>query len=165
MKSGSLVHSLIAAVCGLVCVTPGWAAEPRKHLSLDANWKFHLGDDWPGAVHLDKAGVAAGPASAKLFSDVTWRTINLPHDWAVELPFDRAADTSHGFKPVGPKFEKTSIGWYRRSFELPATDAGKRIWLSFDGVFRDATDRLYAGNEHIVLACAEVEDENVSTFE
>ena len=66
-------------------------------------------------------------------------TVDLPHDWAVELPFDRNADTSHGFKPVGPTFEKTSIGWYRRTFDLPAADSNKRIWLTFDGVFRDAT--------------------------
>ncbi|HZI32742.1 MAG TPA: glycoside hydrolase family 2 TIM barrel-domain containing protein, partial [Candidatus Binatia bacterium] len=62
-----------------------------------------------------------------------------PHDWAIELPFDKNADGSHGFKPVGPGFPKNSIGWYRRTFELPQTDEGKRIWLTFDGVFRDAT--------------------------
>ena len=41
---------------------------PREHLSLDANWKFHLGDDWPDALHLDKAGASGGPAAEK-FSD------------------------------------------------------------------------------------------------
>jgi beta-galactosidase len=111
---------------------------PREHLSLDANWKFHLGDDWPGALHLDKAGASTGPASEK-FSDNSWRTLNLPHDWAIELPFDSRADGSHGFKPVGPGFNKNSIGWYRRTFDLSQEDSGKRIWLTFDGVFRDAT--------------------------
>ncbi|HEX9048645.1 MAG TPA: glycoside hydrolase family 2 TIM barrel-domain containing protein, partial [Verrucomicrobiae bacterium] len=114
------------------------AASPREHLSLDNNWKFHLGEGWPGALHLDKAGASTGPASEK-FSDVAWRSINLPHDWAIELPFDQAADGSHGFKALGPGFEKNSIGWYRRAFELPKEDEGKRIWLAFDGVFRDAT--------------------------
>jgi beta-galactosidase len=114
------------------------AASPREHLSLDANWKFHLGDDWPNALRLDKAGSSGGPAAEK-FNDNSWRTLDLPHDWAVELPFDRNSDESHGFKPVGPGFRKTSIGWYRRTFDLPAEDAGKRIWLTFDGVFRDAT--------------------------
>ena len=111
---------------------------PREHLSLDANWKFHLGDDWPNALRLDKAGASGGPAAEK-FNDNSWRTVNLPHDWAVELPFDKNADGSHGFKPVGPGFPNNSIGWYRRTFELPKEDAGKRIWLTFDGVFRDAT--------------------------
>ena len=111
---------------------------PREHLSLDANWKFHLGDDWPNALRLDKAGASGGPASEK-FGDNSWRTLNLPHDWAIELPFDQNADGSHGFKTVGPGYTKSSIGWYRRAFDLPTEDSGKRIWLQFDGVFRDAT--------------------------
>ncbi len=114
------------------------ADSPREHLSLDANWKFHLGDDWPSALRLDKAGASTGPASEK-FGDNSWRSLDLPHDWAIELPFDKNSDTSHGFKPVGPGYLKNSIGWYRRTFELPAEDSGKRIWLTFDGVFRDAT--------------------------
>jgi beta-galactosidase len=114
------------------------ADAPREHLSLDANWKFHLGDDWPDALRLDKAGAGGGPAAEK-FNDNSWRALDLPHDWAIELPFDKNADGSHGFKAVGPGFAKNSIGWYRRTFELPKEDAGKRIWLTFDGVFRDAT--------------------------
>jgi beta-galactosidase len=111
---------------------------PREKLLFDFGWKFHLGDDWPNALHLDKAGASTGPASEK-FNDNSWRTVNLPHDWAIELPFDKNADGSHGFKPVGPGFPHNSIGWYRRTFELPTTDSGKRIWLDFDGVFRDTT--------------------------
>jgi beta-galactosidase len=114
------------------------ADSPREHLSLDANWKFHLGDNWPNALRLDKAGSSTGPAAEK-FNDSAWRTINLPHDWAIELPFDKNADASHGFKPVGPGFPHNSIGWYRRTFDLPSGDSGKRIWLDFDGVFRDTT--------------------------
>jgi beta-galactosidase len=122
-----------------VTIAPLHAAEsPREHLSLDANWKFHLGDDWPDALRLDKAGASAGPAAEK-FSDAVWRIVQLPHDWAIELPFDEHADGSHGFKALGVNFPKNSIGWYRRSFELPKQDEGKRIWLTFDGVFRDAT--------------------------
>ena len=115
------------------------AAElPREHLSLDANWKFHLGDDWPDALSLMNSGTGGGPASAK-FSDSFWRDVNVPHDWAVELPVDWAADGSHGFHTLGVKYPTNSIGWYRRTFELPKEDEGKRIWLTFDGVFRDAT--------------------------
>jgi hypothetical protein len=70
-------------------------------------------------LHLDKAGASTGPADEK-FGDQAWRTVDLPHDWAIELPFDKTSDTSHGFKPVGPGFLKNSIGWYRRTFDLPA---------------------------------------------
>ncbi len=133
-----LRHSWLAACMAFSISTLFAADAPREHLSLDANWKFHLGDDWPGALHLDKAGASTGPASAR-FGDTAWRSLDLPHDWAIELPFDKASDTSHGFKPVGPGFLKNSVGWYRRTFELPKEDASKRIWLTFDGVFRDAT--------------------------
>ena len=114
------------------------AQSPREHLSLDAGWKFHLGDDWPDALSLVNSGTGSGPAAEK-FSDSYWRVVNLPHDWAVELPFDQTADGGHGFKPLGTKFPTNSIGWYRRAFELPAGDSGKRIWLTFDGVMHDAT--------------------------
>ena len=137
----ALLGRLMVAVATVAFFHPAAAQSadsPREHLSLDANWKFHLGDDWPGALHLDKAGASTGPAAEK-FSDQSWRTLNLPHDWAIELPFDKNSDTSHGFKPVGPGYTKNSIGWYRRAFALPQEDSGKRIWLTFDGVFRDTT--------------------------
>ena len=113
-------------------------ATPREHHSLDPNWKFHLGDDWPDALVLMNSGTGGGPAAEK-FSDSFWRTVNLPHDWAVELPFDWAADGTHGFHMLGVKYPTNSIAWYRRTFDLPKEDEGKRIWLTFDGVFRDAT--------------------------
>ncbi len=89
---------------------------------------------------LDKAGVNPGPAG-RSFNDARWRTVNLPHDWVPELPFDQHAATDHGFKPVGPGFPANSIAWYRRTFSLAAEDKGRRLMLEFDGVYRDA--RIY----------------------
>ncbi|HWC58995.1 MAG TPA: beta-galactosidase GalA [Verrucomicrobiae bacterium] len=132
-----VIRTLIAGAC-----TALWAASlaaaglPREHLSLDTNWKFHLGDDWPDAVNYVNAGRCGGPA-AEHFSDSYWRVVNLPHDWAVELPFDPAADGGHGFKALGVKYPTNSVAWYRRTFELPEEDKSKRIWLTFDGVYRD----------------------------
>ena len=140
LKTTSLLRSLALHGCATLALTLNLSAAeiPREHLSLDANWKFHLGDEWPRALDLTKAAFSSGPASAK-FDDSTWRTLALPHDWAVELPFEKTADRDHGFKPVGMGFPKNSIGWYRRTFELTKEDEGKRIWLTFDGVFRNAT--------------------------
>jgi beta-galactosidase len=132
------IRHLLPVLALVAAISSPAADSPREHLLLDANWKFHLGDDWPNALRLDKAGSSGGPAAEK-FGDNAWRRINLPHDWAIELPFDKTSDGSHGFKPVGPGFNKNSIGWYRRTFELPKEDAGKRIWLTFDGAFRDTT--------------------------
>lgn len=136
--AGKRCHFLVTALALLALPLASQASPMRERLSLDASWKFHLGDDWPGAARLDQLGVSSGPI-AESFDDTSWRLLDLPHDWAVELPFDRAADTNHGFKPVGFGFPKNNIGWYRRKFQLAPSDAGKRIWLSFDGVFRDAT--------------------------
>lgn len=110
---------------------------PRERLLFDFGWKFHLGDDWPDAMNLEKAGSSKGPAGRR-FDDSQWQTVNLPHDWVVQLPFDQKASYNQGYKPVGPGFPENSVAWYRRTFELPPEDAGKRIWIEFDGVFRDA---------------------------
>jgi beta-galactosidase len=76
-------------------------------------------------------------AKAK-FDDSKWRALNLPHDWAVELPFVRDEEQkSHGYKPLGRRYPETSVGWYRREFEIPASDLGRRIAVEFDGAFRD----------------------------
>jgi beta-galactosidase len=105
---------------------------------MDSGWRFHLGNDWGAGYGLAKAGTGYGPASIS-YSDASWRMVDLPHDWAIELPFDQTADGSHGFRAIGEGFPQNSIGWYRKTFELPASDAGKRLWLEFDGVYRDCT--------------------------
>jgi beta-galactosidase len=121
-----------------LCAAAAPGSSPRERLLMDFGWKFHLGNDWGIAQSLAKAGTGSGPASAS-FSDASWREVDLPHDWAIELPFDRNADGSHGFKAVGRGFPQNSVAWYRRAFDLPREDAGKRLCLEFDGVFRDAT--------------------------
>src|SRR5439155_14431272 len=80
----------------------------------------------------------AGPSHAD-FDDRDWQPVTLPHDWAVALPFENARHlVGRGCKPLGREHPATSIGWYRRVFELPASDAGRRLSLELDGVFRDA---------------------------
>ena len=137
-KSFPLGVSIVGTCSVLLAAQFAFAQSPREHLSLDDHWKFHLGDDWPDALSRMNSGTGSGPAS-ETFSDTFWRTVNLPHDWAVELPFDWAADGSHGFKTLGANYPTNSIGWYRRTFELPKEDQDKRIWLTFDGVMHDAT--------------------------
>ncbi len=119
----------------------------RERLLMDFGWKFHLGDaaspkdDFGYGLEtaFGKAGEAPGAAQPD-FKDSSWRTVDLPHDWAVELDFVNSPQSNvrdHGFKPVGRQFPGTTIGWYRRTFTLPARDTGKRISITFDGVFRD----------------------------
>ena len=126
------------AVGALAAAAASAVPAARERLLMDAGWRFHLGNEWGIAQNLAKAGTGYGPASAG-FGDAGWRRVDLPHDWAVELPFDPKGDTAHGSKALGEAFPQNSVGWYRRTFELPATDTGRRLWLEFDGAFRDCT--------------------------
>ena len=120
------------------------AVEPREQLLFDFGWKFQFGH---GSDPLRDLGFGTGQGDfaktgefdfAKAgFDDSRWRALNLPHDWAVELPFVRdEVQNSHGFKPVGRRYPETSVGWYRREFDIPAGDLGRRIAVEFDGAFR-----------------------------
>jgi beta-galactosidase len=138
--NGLKKYPALAAVAAILLVStlPARAADPspRERLLLDCGWKFHLGDDWGLSESLDKAGVNPGPAG-RTFADANWRTVNLPHDWVPELPFDANANSDHGFKPFGPNYHSNSVAWYRRTFQLPADDRDRRLMLEFDGVYRD----------------------------
>ena len=117
---------------------------PRERLLLDFGWKFFLGhasdpsrDLGFGAGQGDFAKTGAFEFATEKFDDSRWRSLNLPHDWAVELPFVRDETLqSHGYKPLGRNYPETSVGWYRRGFDIPASDVGRRIVLEFDGAFR-----------------------------
>jgi beta-galactosidase len=121
------------------------AVAPREQLLFDFGWKFQFGNGVDPAKDLnfgfgqgDFAKTGEFDFAKGKFDDSKWRTLNLPHDWAVELPFiDDKEQMSHGFKPLGRRYPETSVGWYRREFEIPAADAGKRIAVEFDGAFRD----------------------------
>jgi beta-galactosidase len=121
------------------------ALAPREQLLFDFGWKFQFGNGVDPARDLgfgfgqgDFAKTGEFEFSKGKFDDSKWRTLNLPHDWAVELPFvNDKEQNSHGFKPIGRRYPETSVGWYRREFEIPAGDAGKRIAVEFDGAFRD----------------------------
>ena len=134
---------------------PGWtvsddlSTSPRERLLLDFGWHFHLGHaDDPdldfGFGKLAREATFAKsvdfyPVAGLRFDDTAWRSIDLPHDWAVELPFKNAPDLpERGAKPLGREFPDTSIGWYRRVFDIPASGTEKRVAVEFDGVFRNA---------------------------
>src|SRR6266567_9197205 len=124
------------------------ASSSRERLLLDFGWHFQFGhaddpakDFGLGARRRESQFAKSGsflPVTRANFDDRGWRSVDLPHDWPVELPFKEAPLLfHHGAKPVGREYPETSIGWYRRVFALPAADAGKRIAIEFDGVFRD----------------------------
>jgi beta-galactosidase len=116
----------------------------RERLLLDFGWRFHFGHacdpdkDFGFTGSFQKTGNFV-PAGTLAFDDTDWRELDLPHDWAIELPFQNdPALRSKGFYPLGKKYPATSVGWYRRVFEIPAEDKGKRITLEFDGAYRES---------------------------
>ncbi len=153
-----MIAASVAFAAGMSTENPA-RAPVRQHLPLNGGWRFALGDACSPSHDFEtntsyfsyfaKAGYGDGAASPT-FDDRAWRVLDLPHDWAVELPFDPKGSSSHGYKPVGKKFPSTSIGWYRKSFFIPAADIGKRIGIRFDGVFRNSeiwVNGFYLGQE------------------
>jgi beta-galactosidase len=119
----------------------------RERLLLDFGWRFHFGhandatkDFGFGSGRsggFQRTGGFLSPSNLT-FDDNDWTPADLPHDWAIGLAFKNdSALSSKGFYPLGRDYPETSVGWYRRVFELPASDAGKRISVEFDGAYRD----------------------------
>lgn len=134
----------LLGVCSLALAAA--PAQPRERLSLDRGWLFHLGDIKSAATrgHSDsytlvKAGNAPGAAGLE-FDDSDWRPLDLPHDWAVEGPFDPKENIAQGYRPRG-------IGWYRRYLRVDPAERGRVFELQLDGI---ATHAQIWVNGHIV---------------
>jgi len=123
----------------------------RECMNFDADWHFAFGDasspekDFGCGTeyfnYFTKANSIhnEGPYAIKFKEDSTkWRKVDLPYDFVVDLPFEEKASYSHGHKTVGWQYPATSVGWYRKTFNLPQSDEGKHIRIKFDGIFRDA---------------------------
>lgn len=153
--------SVLLLIQFIACLSVS-AQQAREAILLNNGWKFaygHAGDMKKDFTHgteyftyFAKAksfNQNQGPSSEQ-FNDSTWQTVNLPHDWVVDLPFSKEASHSHGYKTVGWKYPETSVGWYRRKFYIPEKDLGKHISVRFDGIFRNAQvfcNGFYLGHE------------------
>lgn len=84
---------------------------------LNLNWKFLRGEE--------------ERAWYKGLDDSNWRNVTLPHDWSVEEPFSKEYSSGTGYLPGG-------IGWYRKKFLLPEDMKGKRVYITFEGVYNNS---------------------------
>ena len=102
-----------------IVLLSGLASAQDKRQNFDAGWKFFLGDD--------------STARERDFVDSKWRVLDLPHDWSIEGDFSEKNTTGQqeGGLPAG-------VGWYRKTFRLPAVSAGKNIFIEFDGIYRNS---------------------------
>lgn len=92
----------------------------RSKVPLCNAWTFQLGE-------VEGAELAG-------FDDSAWRSLDVPHDWSIEQPFD---ENLHGGSSVG--YLPGGIGWYRKAFSLPEQSRGKKVLIDFDGVYMDST--------------------------
>ncbi len=94
------------------------AGDVRKQL-FDNGWRFALGD--------------STAASAAAYDDSAWRLLDLPHDWSIEgtIAADAPMGNDGGYFPAG-------IGWYRKTFQVPADYRDRKIGIYFEGVYMNA---------------------------
>jgi beta-galactosidase len=110
----------VSALALLVAAyTPAAAQRQRMTVSFDRAWRFYLGDV-PGAQEAT-------------FDDSGWRSLDVPHDWSIEGEFSdtNPAGVAGGALPGG-------VGWYRKVFSTPETDTSRRVFVEFDGVYRNS---------------------------
>ena len=95
----------------------------RNVADFDNDWKFY----WADTVD------AKDDYKNSSYDDASWRTLNLPHDWSIEGSFSQKnpATPEGGALPGG-------IGWYRKTFSVPAASKGKSVFIDFDGVYRNS---------------------------
>ncbi len=87
---------------------------PREITTLQTGWRFARGSQ-PEAHRSE-------------LDDSAWEEVSVPHDWAIAGPFIRDGDGSTG------KLPWRGEGWYRTDLAVPASWAGRRVYLIFDGV-------------------------------
>lgn len=79
-------------------------------------------------------GLQVQPLTLEQVKNLTYREIRLPHDWAIDCPFNREMERGmeQGFR------DRWGIGWYRTTFTLDK-NADKEYTLCFDGVYEMST--------------------------
>jgi len=106
-------------------LTQDWNLSVKSRM-FNFDWKFLKGDN--------------SDAYKIQFDDSAWRTLDLPHDWSIESPFKKEYASSTGYLPGG-------IGWYRKKFTIPKNIKGKKLFIQFDGIYKNSEVWI---NEHFL---------------
>ncbi len=117
---------LVCAVVALVAfgavassAAADWPAPGERRTPFDAGWRFQKGD----VAGADRPGLADGG----------WRGLDLPHDWAIEGPFDPKISPHQGALPF------FGVAWYRKHFTVPDSARGRYYAIEIDGAMSNAT--------------------------
>lgn len=155
MSSGKVIRIMIIW-CALILTLDSVA---RERILLNKDWRFAKGHaanpekDFGYGMALSFSKVAFLQESTILekdqrsqlriphapgFIDTAWAKINLPHDWGMGEGYSKEQFKIKGYRTLGGRSPENSVGWYRKSFEIAKDALGDRLYLEFEGVFRDA---------------------------
>ncbi|MBN2139092.1 MAG: DUF4982 domain-containing protein [Sedimentisphaerales bacterium] len=95
---------------------------------LDLKWKFFKGD--------------VEDASKVDYNDAAWETVDVPHDWSIEGAFskDNPSGSAGAYLPLG-------VGWYRKEFEADGEQRLKKVFIQFDGIYKNSD--VWLNGEHL----------------
>jgi len=164
MLSGRI---LLIFLCALPLFAVDAVRNAERRQDFNDGWRFLKGDA-PGA-------------DTPAFHDSSWRALRLPHDWAIEGPFDSKWNPHTGGLPI------SGTGWYRKHFtvadslrdrylsvEFDGAMMNSRVWLNghelggrpygYIGFSFDLTPYLHYGLEENVLAVRLTPEENSSRW-
>jgi beta-galactosidase len=119
-----LLLGLVALFAGSVVALaqsinlPASVSISSRRINFDRDWRFHRGD-------------AAG-AERPEADDSGWTSLRLPHDWAIDGPFEAKQNPETGALPI------SGSGWYRKSFLLPEDAKHRFFTIMFDGAMSNA---------------------------
>lgn len=134
------------------------AQSPRERISLNQDWRFAKGHaanpakdfnyglslSFTKTMMLQENTMLADGQNSKLYTphtqvydDSKWEKIDLPHDWAMRLGYDKNQLRVKGYRKITGRSPENCVGWYRKTFKMKVVK-GCRYFLEFEGIFRDA---------------------------
>ena len=142
----------------------GESMKGRESILMDEGWKFHRGDivsirnRWAWA----KSGSWNQGPESREYDDSGWEDVEVPHDFVIasvpepymEKEFDGdnaipAMEDVNNMHTTAGSFQK-DVGWYRKHFFIPKEDEGRKLYLIFEGIYRDSRiwlNEFYVGGE------------------
>ncbi|MFI3319837.1 MAG: glycoside hydrolase family 2 TIM barrel-domain containing protein [Rikenellaceae bacterium] len=110
------LKSLLCGAAILLSTALASAASFGQRENFNKDWLFTLSD--------------SNDYGMEIYRPEGWRTLNLPHDWSVEHPFNKDGNGCVGYLPGG-------IGWYSKEFKT-TKERNEKTFIVFDGIYNNA---------------------------
>jgi len=124
------MKTCVYRVCVAVVILNAFAitTKGRTLKNIDFDWKFISGD--------------IQSAQDSNFNDSSWRSLDVPHDWSIEGPYDPNNTPHNAYLPVG-------IAWYRKTIDVSEQWLEQKVYIQFEGVYMDSdvwVNGVHVGN-------------------